>query len=63
MTFTLGDCDKNCLLTSRVYVQKFPERNYLKPVAYEKLLKECHESEIVNYKNPLWREHVENQKS
>ncbi|ERL95878.1 hypothetical protein D910_00520 [Dendroctonus ponderosae] len=37
MIFTLGECHKNCLLASRVYAQKIPERNDPKPTLCQEL--------------------------
>ncbi|ERL95859.1 hypothetical protein D910_00474, partial [Dendroctonus ponderosae] len=38
---------------SRVYAQKFPERNHPKPTVFKRLLHQFEESGSVNYKNPL----------
>ncbi|ERL87439.1 hypothetical protein D910_04831 [Dendroctonus ponderosae] len=53
MIFTLRESHKNCLLASRVYVQKFPERNDPKPTVFKRLLHQFEETGSVNYKkNP-----------
>ncbi|ERL95969.1 hypothetical protein D910_00710, partial [Dendroctonus ponderosae] len=53
MIFTLGECYKNCLLASRVYTQKLPERNHPKPTVFKRLLHQFEESGSVNYKKPI----------
>ncbi|ERL93143.1 hypothetical protein D910_10442, partial [Dendroctonus ponderosae] len=60
--FTLGECHKNCLLASRVYAQKLPERNHPKPTVYKRLLHQIEESESVNYKKPITRKSVKMKK-
>ncbi|ERL96020.1 hypothetical protein D910_00812 [Dendroctonus ponderosae] len=58
MIFTLGESHKNCLLASRVYAQKFPERNHPKPTVFKRLLHQFEESGRVNYKKPITRKSV-----
>lgn len=38
MIFILGECLQNCLLASRVYAQRFPNRNHPKKDVFERLL-------------------------
>lgn len=58
MIFMLGECHKNCLLASRVYAQRFLERNHPKPAVFERLLNQFEESGSVNYKKPITRKFV-----
>ncbi|ERL96108.1 hypothetical protein D910_01051, partial [Dendroctonus ponderosae] len=58
MIFTLGECHKNGLLASRVYAQKFPERNHAKPTAFNRFLLQFEETGSVNYKKPITRKSV-----
>ncbi|ERL88085.1 hypothetical protein D910_05474 [Dendroctonus ponderosae] len=58
MIFTLGECHKNCILASRVYAQKFPERNHPKPTVFKRLLHQFEETGSVNYKKPITRKSV-----
>ncbi|ERL96305.1 hypothetical protein D910_03218, partial [Dendroctonus ponderosae] len=58
MIFTLGECHKNCLLASRVYAQKIPERNDPKPTVFKRLLHQFEETRSVNYKKPITRKSV-----
>ncbi|ERL91087.1 hypothetical protein D910_08429 [Dendroctonus ponderosae] len=48
-------CHKNCLLSSRVYAQKFSEINDPKPTVFKRLLNQFEESGSVNYKEPITR--------
>lgn len=38
MIFILGECLQNCLLASRVYAERFPDRNHPNKAAFERLL-------------------------
>ncbi|ERL95994.1 hypothetical protein D910_00761 [Dendroctonus ponderosae] len=58
MIFTLGECHKNCLLASRVYAQKFPERNHPNPTVFKRFLHQFEETGSVNYKKPITRKSV-----
>ncbi|ERL95784.1 hypothetical protein D910_00298 [Dendroctonus ponderosae] len=58
MIFTLGECHKNSLLASRVYAQKFPERNDPKPTVFKRFLHQFEETGSVNYKKPITRKSV-----
>lgn len=52
MIFTLGECSQNSFLASRVYAQKFPDRNHPRPAVFERLLNQFKESGSVCYKKP-----------
>lgn len=58
MIFILGECYKNCLLASRVYAQRFPERNHPKKDVFQRLLNQFQESGSVCYKKPIIRKPV-----
>ncbi|ERL95309.1 hypothetical protein D910_12575 [Dendroctonus ponderosae] len=55
MIFTLGECHKNYLLASRVYAQKFAERNHPKPTVFKRLLHQFEETRSVYYKKLVTR--------
>lgn len=50
MIFVLGNCDKNCLLASRVYATQFPERRHPDPICFARLLERFIETGSVDYK-------------
>lgn len=49
MIFILGECLQNCLLASRVYAQRFPNRNHPNKVVFERLLALFRQNGTVQY--------------
>ncbi|KAL1489649.1 hypothetical protein ABEB36_013593 [Hypothenemus hampei] len=58
MIFVLGKCQQNSLLASRVYAQKFPERQHPNKFVFERLLIQFRETGNVEYKKQLRRSQV-----
>lgn len=52
MTFVLGESDRNPLLASRIYTQKYPLRRHPSPRAFENLRTRFTETGSVNYSGP-----------
>lgn len=50
MIFILGECLQNSLLASRVYAERFPNRNHPNRAAFERLLVQFKETGSVQYK-------------
>lgn len=50
MILIIGECEENCLLASRVYAQKYPERSHPDKRSFEKLLETFRQSGSVVYK-------------
>lgn len=50
MILIRGECHKYCLLSSRVYAQRFPKRNHPKPAIFERLLNQFRETGCENEK-------------
>lgn len=50
MTFILGECFRNCLLASRVYAERYPDRPHPDKRAFEELLQTFCETGSVSYK-------------
>ena len=49
MILIIGECEENCLLASRVYAQKYPERNHPDKRVFERLLRDFKRSGSVAY--------------
>lgn len=60
MTFILGECFRNCLLASRVYAQKYPDRAHPDKRAFQNLLQTFCETGSVNYQKPTQAKYVVN---
>lgn len=58
MIFILGECLQNSLLASRVYAQRFPNRNHPSKVVFERLLTQFRQTGSVQYKKPTTRKPV-----
>lgn len=49
MVYCLGECERNCLLASRVYRQRYPERRKIQVYSFEKLKERFENSGNVAY--------------
>lgn len=49
MVFVLGECQKNPLLASRVYAQRFPDRRHPQEISFRRLLQRFIESGQIKY--------------
>lgn len=49
MIWVLGECNKNCLLASKVYRQRFPDRKAPNKRAFEKLMDRFNRTGEVKY--------------
>jgi len=52
MIFLLGECLENCVLASRVYATKFPNRRHPNKFAFIRLLSKFRQSGSVQYEKP-----------
>lgn len=52
MIFILGEAERNCLLASRIYAQRYPDRRHPDSRSLKKLLKRFQETGGTNYKKP-----------
>lgn len=51
MILVIGECEENCLLASRVYAQKYPNRRHPTKRSLEYLLQVFRRTGSVSYKN------------
>lgn len=51
MILAIGECLENCLLASRVYAQKYPDRNHPNKLVFKRLLHEFRRTGSVAYEN------------
>lgn len=58
MIFILGECLQNCFLASRIYAERFPNRNHPNRAAFERLLTLFRRTGSVQYKNPTKKKPV-----
>lgn len=62
MIFILGECLQNSLLASRIYAERFPDRNHPNKAAFERLLIQFKETGSVEYRKvPLRKPVIENE--
>ncbi|KAK4885520.1 hypothetical protein RN001_001791 [Aquatica leii] len=50
MTYALGEAERNCLLASRIYEQKYPFARHPRSEAFEHLRERCEDTGNVKYK-------------
>lgn len=60
MVFVLGECYRNCLLASRIYKQKYPDRSHPDRRAFEELLQTFCETGSVSYRKQIKEKPVVN---
>lgn len=64
MIFVLGQCDRNCLLSSRMYRARYPDRErHPRPEAFKKLLDRFLNTGSVNYQKEVRRKNVTNEEN
>jgi Helix-turn-helix domain (DUF4817) len=49
MIFILGESDRNCLLASRIYSQRYPDRRHPDERSFRKVLTRFIETGCINY--------------
>lgn len=50
MIFVLGECEKNCMLASRIYNAKYPERRPIREESFQRVLERFIDTGSVKYK-------------
>lgn len=63
MIFVLGETARNCLLASRLYGVRYPERRHPKEISFRKLLDRFTETGSVNYKKQERTKRVTNEEN
>lgn len=63
MTFIVGECQRNCLLASRVYRERYPDRRHPQVTTFEHLLDRFVATGNVQYKPPIQNKTVINEEN